>query len=105
MMFYLSAYSENRYVVYRSVVLKNNSLGAVDIIFTNKLQFLIFHFSDLQNLAKFMDSMFPYYSLRHMELIWLYMVSAPPPITMGWLNLNNCWNFGVTKFFLTFVAV
>ena len=40
-MFYLSAFSENRYTVYRSVVLKNNSLGTVD-----NLQFLIFYFSD-----------------------------------------------------------
>ena len=31
-----------------------------------------------------MDSMFPYYSLLNMKVIWLYMVSAPPPITMAW---------------------
>ena len=42
MMFQLSSYSENRYTVYRSVVLENNTLGIVDIIFINKLQFLIF---------------------------------------------------------------
>ena len=29
------------YTVYRSVFLKNNTLGTVDIIFINKLQFLI----------------------------------------------------------------
>ena len=42
MISYLYVYSENRYVVYKSVVLKNDGLGAVDIIFTNKLQFFIF---------------------------------------------------------------
>ena len=31
-------------IVYRSVVLKNNNLGTVDIIFINKLQFLTFSF-------------------------------------------------------------
>ena len=40
-----------------------------------------FHFSDLGNLAQCMDSMVPCYSLN-MKVIWLYMVSAPPPITM-----------------------
>ena len=39
MMFYLSAYSENKYTVHRSVVSKNNSLGAVDIIFINPVLF------------------------------------------------------------------
>ena len=54
------------------------------MIFINKLQSLIyFHFSDLQNLVKCMDSMVPFYCLLNMKLIWLYMVSAPPPITMG----------------------
>ena len=28
--------------------------------------------------------MFPCYSLLNMKVIWLYMVSAPPPITMAW---------------------
>ena len=42
MMFQLSAYSENKYTVYRSVVLKNNTLATVDTIFISKLQFLIF---------------------------------------------------------------
>ena len=57
-MFYLSAYSENKYTVYRSVVLKNNTLGTVDIVFINHLFsfFFFFHLSDLQNLAKCMDS-------------------------------------------------
>ena len=32
------------------------------------------------------------------------MVSAPPPITMGWLNLRICQNFVVINFFLTFAA-
>ena len=53
MMFKLSAYSENRYTVYRTVVLKKISLGTVDIIFINKyFNFLFFHFSDLRNLVK-----------------------------------------------------
>ena len=53
------------------------------MIFINKHQFLIFfHFSDLRNLVKFMDSMIPCYSLLNMKVIWLYMVSAPPPIAM-----------------------
>ena len=65
MMFQLSTYSENRYTEYRSAVLKNNTLGAGDIIFINKLQFLFFFFIffDLRNLVKCMDSMVPYYSL------------------------------------------
>ena len=40
-----------------------------------------------------MDGMFPCYSLRNMKAIWLYMVSSPPPITMGWFYLNICQNF------------
>ena len=32
-------------------------------------------FSDLQNLLKCMDSMFPWYSLRNMEVVWLYTPS------------------------------
>ena len=40
-----------------------------------------FHFSDLGNLVQCMDSMVPCYSLN-MKVIWLYMVSAHPPITM-----------------------
>ena len=77
------------YTVYRSVFLKNNTLGTVDIIFINKLQFLIiiifffFHFSDWWDLVKCMDSMVPCHSLLNMKVIWLYMVSAPHPITMG----------------------
>ena len=62
-----------RYTAYRSVALKNNSLGTVDKIFIKKLQFLIFffffHFSDLKNLVKCKDSMFPYYSLLNMKVI------------------------------------
>ena len=46
MMFQLLAYSENRYTVYISVVLNNNPLGTVDIVFINKHQFLI-HFNFL----------------------------------------------------------
>ena len=70
--------------VYRSVVLKNNTLGTVDIIFITKLQLLIFfHFSDLRNLVKCMvPCMVPCYSLLSMKVIWLHMISAPPPITM-----------------------
>ena len=39
-----------------------------------------------------MDSMFPWYSLLNMKIIWLYMVSAraiPQPIIMG----NWIWKF------------
>ena len=71
-------------------VLKNNSLGIADIIFINKLQFLTFSFSNLQNLLKCMGSMFPCYSLLNMKVIWLHMVSAPLPIAMGWVNLKIC---------------
>ena len=47
------------------VVLKNNRLGTVNIIFINKRHFLIFHFSDLRNLVKCMDSVIScYYSLN-----------------------------------------
>ena len=46
-----------------------------------------------------MDSMVPCYSLLNMKVIWLYMVFAPPPITMGWFNLKICQNFVMTKFF------
>ena len=88
-MFYLSAYSENRYIVYRSAVLKNNRLGTVDIIFINKVQFLIFSFSDSRNLVKCLDSMFPCYSLLNMVVIWLYMVFLPLPLQWG----DLIWNF------------
>ena len=104
MMLYLSAYSENKYTVYRSAVLKNNSLGTVEIIFINKLQLLFFHFSDLRSLVKRMYSMFPCYSLLDMIVIWLNMVSCLPSITVGWLNLKICQNLLVTKSILRFVA-
>ena len=100
MMFKLSAYSENSCTVYRSVVLKNNCLGTVDKIFISNFNFLFFHFSDLRNIVKCMDSMFPCYSLLNMKAVWLYMVSALPPITMGQLFQS----FVATKFFLTFMA-
>ena len=35
-----------------------------------------------------------------MKVILLHMVSAPPPITMGWLNLNICQKFMIAIFFL-----
>ena len=38
----MPVYSENRYAVYKSVVLENNTIGTVDIMIINKLQFLIF---------------------------------------------------------------
>ena len=78
----MSAYSENTYTVYRLVVLKNSTLGTVDIIFINKINFLFFVFSDLQNLVKCMDSMVSCCSLLNMKVVWLYMVSAPLPITI-----------------------
>ena len=58
------------------VVLKNNSLWTVDIIFINKLQFLIFSFfffffflwyMKLSKVHGYMDSMFPCYSLLNMK--------------------------------------
>ena len=104
MMLYLSAYSENKYAVYRSAVLENNSLGTVEIIFINKLQFLFFHFSDSRSLVKCIYSMFPCYSLLDMIVIWLHMVSCLPPLTVECLNLKICQNLLVTKFFLRFVA-
>ena len=104
--------------VYSSLVLENNSLWTVDIIFINKLhiswkiyfniliqseelfsfrklqkavqliyvylklvknKFLsFFHFSDLWNFVKCMDSMCPCYSLLYIKLIRLHMVSASP---------------------------
>ena len=39
-----SCLHKNMYAVYKSVVLKNNSLGTVDITFINEFQFLIFFF-------------------------------------------------------------
>ena len=42
-----------------------------------------------------MDSMSPCYSLLNMKVIWLNMVSAPPTITMGWLNLKICQTFSL----------
>ena len=88
----MSAFSENRYTKYRSVVLKNNTLGTIDIIFINKFNFLFhFQFLALQNLVKCMNSMVstdilgPFYSLLNMKVIWLYIISAPPHVTMeGW---------------------
>ena len=78
---------------------KNNTLGTVDMILINKLQFLIFfHFSDLWNLVKWMDSVVQCYSIN-MKVIWLYMVSAPLPLQWGgwrgWLNMKICQNFVV----------
>ena len=64
--------------------------------------FLFFHFSDLRNLLKCKDSMFPCYFLLNIRVTWLNMVNAPPLITMGLLNLKICQNFVVTKTFLTF---
>ena len=43
--------------------------------------------------------MFACYFLRNMKIIWLYIVSAPLLVTMGWLNLNVCQNFMVIKLF------
>ena len=84
-MFWLSAYSENRHTLYKSVVLENNTLETVDIIFISKLLFhLFFLFSDLWNLFKCMDSVDPCYSLLNMKVILLNMVSSPLLITMGW---------------------
>ena len=47
-----------------------------------------------------MGIMFPYYSLLSMKVIWLNMVTAPPAITMGRLNLQMFQNSVVTKSFL-----
>ena len=48
----------------------NNTLGTVDIIFINKLRFLIFfHFSDLRNTVKCMGSMAPSHSLLSVKVI------------------------------------
>ena len=94
----MSAYSDNSYTVYRSVALKNNTLGTVDIIFINTLQFLsFFSFYHLQNLVKCMDSMVPCYSLLNMKVTWLYMVSPLPSITIGrggrWRGDDWTWKF------------
>ena len=84
------------------------TLGKVDIIFINKTSIYLFHFSDLQNLVKSTDSMVPCYSLLNMKIIWLYMVSAPPPITIGGRGDDLIWKFAKIlwwqNFFLTFVA-
>ena len=40
-----------------------------------------------------MDSMLPCYYLLNMEVIWLYMVSGPPPITMGGRGDDLIWKF------------
>ena len=79
--------------------MKNTSFGTADIIFINKLQFLIFSFFWFTKLIQVHGSMFPCYSSLNMKVIWRYMVSAPPPITMEWLNLNMCQIF-VVNFFL-----
>ena len=48
--------------------------------------------------------MVPCYSLLNMKVIWLYLVSAPPIITIwggggkGWLNMKICRHF--VNFFL-----
>ena len=42
-----------------------------------------------------MDSIFPCYTLLRMRVTWLNMVFAPPPITMGWLNLKICQTFSL----------
>ena len=90
----------------------NNTLGTVDIIFINKLQFLIFfHFSDLRNIVKCMDSMAPSYSLLSLKVIWLCLASAPSVLGEGegrwgggWVQGNLIWRFakilGWQNFFL-----
>ena len=89
----MPAHSENRYIVYRSVVLKKNSLGTVDIILIKKLQFLIFSFFWFTKLVKCMDSMSPCYFLLNMKIIRLCIISALPlplaPIQWGYL----IWKF------------
>ena len=42
----------------------------------------IFHVPDLRNLVKCIGSMVPCYSLLNVKVIWLHMISAPPPIAM-----------------------
>ena len=72
---------------------KNNTLGTVDMILINKLQFLIFfHFSDLWNLVKWMDSVVQCYSIN-MKVIWLYMVSAPLPLQWWGGGGDLIWKF------------
>ena len=58
--------------------------------------FVFSHFSDLQNLFKCMDNMFPCYSLLNIKVIWLYMVFPPPPIAMRiwkFVNILRWQNF------------
>ena len=88
----MSAYSENSYTVYRSVVLKNNSLWSVDIIFINKLQFLIFSFLWFTRLnVKCMDSMFPCYSLLNMKIIWFLIWQFSKNFWGQYFFLHHLW--------------
>ena len=53
--------------------------------------FVFSHFSDLQNLFKCMDNMFPCYSLLNIKVIWLYMVFPPLPLQWEFENLSTFW--------------
>ena len=74
MMFQLSAYSENKYTVYRSVVLKNNTLGTVDVVLINKLLFLIFLIYKTQSML---------FLIKYESDLIVYMVSAPSHYNEG----------------------
>ena len=52
---------------------------------------LFYHFSDLRNLVKCMDRMFPCYSLLNMTLIWLYYIVLINPYNFisGYLYFSN----------------
>ena len=68
------------------------------LIWKTNFHFLFFFFFFsffwyLRNLVKCMDSMVPCYSLLNMKVIWLYRVSAPPPITMGERRGDLIWKF------------
>ena len=58
-----------------------------------KKNFVFFYFSDLRNVVKCMDSMFPWSFLLNTKVVWLYMVFKPPLHYNGELNLKICLNF------------
>ena len=82
----------------RSVALKNNNLGTVDIIFIHKLQFpfffvffFFFFFSFIKSSA-WIDSMVPCYS-SNMNVIWLSWFLLPLPLQWGWEGSALIWKF------------
>ena len=90
MIFWLSAYSENRYTVCRSVVLKNDTFGTVDIILINNLQFFsFFWFMKLSQLhGQYSSTLF---LTKYESNLVVHGFCSPSHYNGGWLYI--LWKF------------